>query len=188
VGTTDIWKCKCGKDRKKVRGWTNLLEHIQRHHAETFEEAKKPDGAAITHFFRKKDKNLFAWVEWIVTDLLPFSFCEKPTTRTFCRLESISTESLIQAMRKLQISVENRIRDLLPSLFDIMFDGWSSGGTHFLAVFAVYPDPKMTQGYNRALLSFAPLLDEQHLNADSHWDTVYGILDFYGKNFLNIAL
>ena len=182
----DVWKCKCGKERKKGRGWSNLLEHISRDHAETLEQAKLKDGAPI-NFFRKKDMKLFSWVEWIVKDLLPFSFCEKATTRKFSRLENVSIEGLMQSMQRLQVQVENKIRKILPSQFAIMFDGWSSGGTHFLAVFALYDDASHNDGYNRALLSFAPLADEEHMDADSHWDSIYEILTFYGKNFLNVS-
>ena len=87
-------------------------------------------------------------------------------------------------MQRLNALVKMKIKNMLPSQFAIMFDGWSSGGTHFLAVFAVFPDAESERGYNRVLLSFAPLHDEEHLDANSHWDSVYEILAFFGKNFL----
>jgi hypothetical protein len=37
------------------------------------------------------------------------------------------------------------------------------------------------------MLSFAPLQDEEHLDADSHMNTILEILQFYGKDYLNIA-
>jgi hypothetical protein len=43
-------------------------------------------------FFAKKDTHLFSWVEWIVKDLLPFSFCKKPTTWKFSLLDAILVE------------------------------------------------------------------------------------------------
>jgi hypothetical protein len=69
---------------------------------------------------------------------------------------------------------------ILPLQFAVMFDGWSSNGMHYLAVFAVWPDDTQERGYNRALLSFAPLDDEERLDANSHWDSVYEILTCRG--------
>ena len=187
VEQADVWVCRCGKSRKKGNGWSNLMEHIIRHHNDHLEQVKASDTIQISHFFRKRDRNVFSWVEWIVMDLLPWSFCEKDTTRKYSRLEKISIDCLLQTMRRLQVVVEQKIRDLLPSQFAIMFDGWSSGGTHFLAVFAVFPDDTNDRGYNRVLLSFAPLEDEEHLDANSHWDSVYEVLKMYGKNFMNVS-
>ncbi len=63
----------------------------------------------------------------------------------------------------------------------------ASGSTHFLAVFACFPRSDAKDGYERALLSFAPLLDEEHLNADSHNQSIYKILQFYEKDYSNVA-
>jgi hypothetical protein len=73
-GADDIWTCQCNKKRKKGRGWANLMDHIQRDHPDSLEKARKIDCGPIEQFFSKKDTNLFNWVEWIVTDLLPFTF------------------------------------------------------------------------------------------------------------------
>jgi hypothetical protein len=183
----DKWKCRCGKNRAKGRGWSNLMDHLTRAHSDTLGDAKKKETGPIVHFFPKKNTNLFGWVQWIVSDLLPFSFCERPMTRKFTRLSPISTESLLQAMNDLTTKVENKIRKRLPSVFAVMFDGWSSGGTHYLSVFAVWPDSKSSHGYSRALLSFTPLVDERDLSAQSHKDTLYDILRFYGKDYSNLA-
>jgi hypothetical protein len=75
-GDNDVWTCKCKKSRNKGKGWANLIDHIHREHADTLEAAKKKGSGPILHFFSKKDTNLFSWVDWIVKDLLPFSFCE----------------------------------------------------------------------------------------------------------------
>ena len=91
----------------------------------------------------------------------------------------------MQSMQRLQVQVENKIQKILPSHFSIMFDGWSSGGTHLLAVFALYDDASHKDIIER--LSFTPLADEEHMDADSHWDSIYEILTFYGKNFLNVS-
>jgi hypothetical protein len=163
------------------------MDHIQREHEDIMDEAKKKDGGPILQFFTKKDVNQFQWVEWVVKDLLPFSFCEKRTTRKFSRLQSISVESLMNAMSRLTVLVENKIRKLLPDIFSLTFDSWCSGGTHFLTVFALWRDPSEVNGYVRAMLSFCPLQDEERLDSDSHKESIYEILRFYGKEFSNVA-
>jgi hypothetical protein len=56
-----------------------------------------------------------------------------------------------------------------------------------LTVFALWPDPNEVNGYGRAMLSFAPLQDEERLDADSRKESIYEILWFYGKEFSNVA-
>jgi hypothetical protein len=68
-------------------------------------------------------------------------------------------------------------------VFALVFDGWSSHGTHFLTIFATWPDIQQASGYSQAILSFAPLSDEEHLDAQSNKDSMHGILQFYGKSF-----
>jgi hypothetical protein len=186
-GNADVWTCKCKKNRKKGRGWANLMDHIQREHADTLEATKKKGSGPILQFFAKKDTNLFSWVEWIVKDLLPFSFCKKPTTRKFSLLDAISVESLMKAMTQFTVIVEQKVKHCLPDIFSLAFDGWSSGGTHFMTVFAMWPDQTQEKGYSQAMLSFAPLQDEEHLDADSHKESILEILRFYGKDYSNVA-
>jgi hypothetical protein len=95
------------------------------------EAAKKKGSGPILQFFSKRNTNLFSWVEWIVKDLLPFHFCKKLTTQKFSRLEAISVESFMKAMMQLTVKVEQKVKSLLPDMFSLAFDGWSSGGTHF---------------------------------------------------------
>lgn len=180
------WKCKCGKERKKGRGWSNLMDHISRQHHDTLEEAKKKSGQ-ISHFFTKKDSNLFGWVDWIVSDLLPFSFCERPAARKYTRLSPIAVETLMSAINLLTVKVEEKIKKLLPDVFAVIFDGWSSGGSHYLSVFATWPDSNLSSGYSRALLAFTNLEDEENLGASSHKTTILEILRFYNKNYSNVA-
>ena len=105
----------------------------------------------------------------------------------YSRLNPISVESLTKAMLHMTVKVERLIRTRLSDMFALGFDGWSSGSTHFLGVFAVFPRRDAKDGYERALLSFAPFLDEEHLNADSHKQSIYEILRFYDKDYSNVA-
>jgi hypothetical protein len=45
----------------------------------------------------------------------------------------------------------------------------------------------MACGYYQAMLSFAPLSDEECLEAQCHKESIHGILKFYGKEYSNVA-
>jgi hypothetical protein len=181
------WKCRCGKTRKQGKGWNNLLDHITRDHGDTVEEAKSSANSTITTFFRKKETNVYNWIRWIAQDLLPFAFCENTNTRQFTKLEPISVKTLKLHMEQFARLVENKIRKMLPPQFAIVFDGWTDCSTHYLAIFAVFPDKAHEHGYNKALLSFYPLNDEESLNANSHHESIYSVLQQFGKDFSNIS-
>eukprot|EP00644_Phytophthora_capsici_P009861 jgi/Phyca11/119644/e_gw1.39.275.1 len=57
-----------------------------------------------------------------------------------------------------------------------MFDGWSSGTRHFVAVFVVYHG---SDGLCERLVGLAPMKDGQ--SADAHIEFIDAILDVYGK-------
>jgi hypothetical protein len=88
-----------------------LMDHIQREHSDSLEEACKKESGPILHFFCKKDTNLFHWVEWIVKDLLPFNFCEKALVRKHTQLQPISVEMLMKGLLKLTTCVEQKIKE-----------------------------------------------------------------------------
>jgi hypothetical protein len=180
------WVCSCGKVRKKGRGWANLLDHIHRDHPDSLEIAKKPN-VQVTNFLKKKESNMYSWISWIVEDLLPFSFCEKNNVRRYTNLESICSESLLQGMCRCTSNVEKKIRNILPDQFALGFDGWSDFSTHYLAVFAFFPDNCSELGYKKVLLSFSPLQDESKLTADSHHESIYQVLQLYGRDFSNVS-
>ena len=56
-----------------------------------------------------------------------------------------------------------------------------------MTVFAMWPDQTQEKGYSQAMLSFALLQDEEHLDADSHKESILEILRFYGKDYSNVA-
>ena len=145
------------------------------------------DQLPVTSFFRKKDTNMFSWLCWIIEDLLPFNFCEKQNARLFSKLLPVTAITLKESMGKLCFLVEEKIKTILPDMFALAFDGWTASSTHYLAVFAIVPDSKKPAGYEKALLSFAPLIHDEDLSADSHHETIYEILQTFGKNFSNIA-
>ena len=85
-------------------------------------------------------------------------------------------------MNKLTQLIETKIRSILPQQFTIVFDEWTDTSTHYLAIFAVFPDKEQKFGYNRALLSFFPVNNVEPLNANLHHETIYDVLQQFGKN------
>ena len=68
---------------------------------------------------------------------------------------------------RLTTAVEQKIEEILPDKFAIVFDGWTGGDAHYIALFATFPD-KPEKGYSKVLLAFTPFF----LNANSSlWGT-----------------
>jgi hypothetical protein len=93
----------------------------------------------------------------------------------------------MKMMNHLTASVEEKIAALLLDTFALVFDGWTVGQTHYLTVFATYPNNDTALGYNKVLLSFAPLTNEESLNADAHIAYFDYILELYDKDWSIIA-
>ncbi len=75
--------------------------------------------------------------------------------------------------------VEKRISALLPGKFALVFDGWSAGIDHYVAVFATYPSNN-AKGFQSILLAFSPFEDDESQSADSHitlWSLFWAYLE-----------
>ncbi|KAH9118961.1 hypothetical protein LEN26_011855 [Aphanomyces euteiches] len=90
-------------------------------------------------------------------------------------------------MEKLSDGVEKKISDLLSDKCAIVFDGWSLGSTHYVAVFVSFPSSDSI-GYQKYLLSFALTNEEDSLNAMSHKKYLEFVLDVFGKTLSNIVV
>ena len=115
------------------------------------------------------------------------SFVEKEQTRNHSKVSSISVDTFMKMMNLLTASVMEKIAALLPGTFGLVFDGWAVGQTHYLGVFATYPKDNTELGYNKVLLSFVPLTDEESFNADAHIAYFEYILELYDKDWSNVA-
>lgn len=70
--------------------------------------------------------------------------------------------------------MQEEVRINLSNYFGLIFDAWSEGGEHFVAVFASYAVDDRLQ---TPLLSFCPLLDSEDLTAESFRDLFAVIMD-----------
>ena len=179
----DIYKCLCGAKRKQniKNGYHNLISHLQNHHSDYEKAVSFGKQSTMNEFAStsKKTSNIYGWLEWTIMESREFSFCEKDLVRKYTKLEPLSRASLMKYMNMVTVKVENEITKDLPTKFGLIIDGWSSGTTHYLAVFACYPS-------NSPLLAFSPLLNEEDLNAESHVEFIETILTLYNSDLSRI--
>lgn len=90
-------------------------------------------------------------------------------------------------MNRLMKTLETKIKLTLPTMFAVMFDGWSAVSTYYLAVFTVWSCSQSFHRCIKALLVFTTLQDESYLRGALHEDTLFAVLKFYEKDFANVA-
>ena len=168
------------QDTKK--GYTYLVTHMQKEHPGWEDSMKVKDDT--NPFFHKKGNNVFNWLSWIIEDNLPFSFCERPNTKKFSKLDPISVDTLMKYIKLTTERVEKKVADGLPNQFGIIIDGWKEGSTHYIAVFASYTDNGGRGNY--PLLAIAPPFDETNYTAENHKAFIGDVLELYGKSLQNL--
>lgn len=133
--------CFISRSQAKGTGRTNLMNHLTTTHP-TYQSimAEKKDPSSLKQYFTPKSSNIYGWLDWIITNGLPFSSVSDPLFRKYSNLESISVETYMKYMALLTISVEDEIRNILPDVFSLIFDGWTLDGTstHFIALYASF--------------------------------------------------
>jgi hypothetical protein len=147
---------------------------------------KESESPYMLSFYSPKAKTLFGWLDWIISEGLPFCTVEKPLTRKYSSLSPISLETFQKYKNLLTIELEKKIATILPERFVLIFDGWSLEGasTHYIALFAQWMSPEKT--IERALLAFSPLLDENDMTATSHKEFIVSHLEVYEKTLDNV--
>lgn len=186
------WTCFCGARRvQNGTGYSNLVSHVQNAHGDylhALEVGTVPETREGTSTFcwSSKTKQLFAWLDLIVMGLLPFSFCDKPCITRNMREPSIAVNTLKKYMIALTTLVESKISDILPDKFAVVLDGWSAGDTHYIAIFATFPQ-RPGPGFRRFLLAFSPMGDETRLDAAEHKTLLDFVLSVFGKTCANVV-
>ncbi|OWZ10048.1 LOW QUALITY PROTEIN: hypothetical protein PHMEG_00017162 [Phytophthora megakarya] len=83
---------------------------------------------------------MFHWVDWIVMDCLPLTFCERELVRRNAKPPRVCVKTCIST----EAVVKDHIIKVLPRRYEIVLDGWTSGGRHYIAILAVFNDPEST--------------------------------------------
>ena len=137
------------------------------------------------YFTTNKSKNLYGWVDLVVNGFLPFNTVEQNLYRKHIRHQPVSLETFMKYMNELAVHVEKKISHLLPKRMALIFDGWSTGSTHYLAVFASL-STENENGYSNRLLTLSPMGNECSLSAQKHYDFLNHILGLYSNSWSNV--
>lgn len=189
------WDCKFCSDlagktlktlkQKKGTGWSNLFNHIKTDHSDYSDIMKNQAASAFT--IPKKVHDLYGWIKFIVKTNQPFSIIDDDEARIAISYDNVCSNTLKKYMDLLCRKVEDSLRKDLPERFGIIFDGWSEGSDHYIALFACYESENVTK---TPLLAFQPIPDydaeiegsEYRLNAEAHQEFINSTLAYYGRN------
>ncbi len=103
---TGHWTCnKCGKDKLKSGGWTNLLNHARSCVGPSFESDFERlhhlsgKNSAITSFVirvNETEREMYKWIEWVIMKNQPLSIVDDPLTREGMRYRPVTSKLLRQ--------------------------------------------------------------------------------------------
>jgi hypothetical protein len=145
--------CNCSRTKpEKNQGYSNLIKHLTAQHRDygTIYAREKNEAAGkvggIMKYLKKqasaKAENIWAWIDWVVGDNLPFEFVESPRARANSKLEAIRINSLKKYMKALMLKVEGKLEELLKAhkTFGLITDGWTIDSDHYMTLFATFVD------------------------------------------------
>ncbi|RHZ01858.1 hypothetical protein DYB31_008467, partial [Aphanomyces astaci] len=112
--------------------------------------------------FSRSVRNVYGWLTWITSSLLPFNFCENEMARRYSNLGPISNKTLMKWMHQMCRWLEAKLKKTPSESFACVFDAWTCGSTHYVAVFASFPSDSL-RGYEKVLLALSPINDEDSL-------------------------
>lgn len=135
--------------RSQHENFEEIIQIYQRDH--THGCPQQSDSSKPTHlqvslhaFIPEKVIWVYSWINWIVTDLLPFALCEKNRVRNYSKLKSISRKTVMKYMDKIVLKVEDRECKTIPNILALIFDGWTCGDTHYVALLHHLVAPVLT--------------------------------------------
>uniref|UniRef100_H3GLP2 BED-type domain-containing protein n=1 Tax=Phytophthora ramorum TaxID=164328 RepID=H3GLP2_PHYRM len=160
----DHFSCKqCGKVRKQTAGtgYSNLISHLAAKHpgyAETYDASQRTHGQSLeAHgFVDQRTMEIFKWMEWIVV-----------------RNHALNIDTVHHVAGKVGVRIAVDINDQ----FGLMFDGWTSGTMHFVAIYGVFvQDGTLRQ----VMLAISPA--EYGQSAEAHLEMIDAVLELYNKD------
>ena len=140
------------------------------------------DVPSVDFSITKQARNIYVWLEIVVMASQPFNFVEDQIFNKYLKLEPVSRPTLMKYLQLVTKKVETEIQCILPEKFGLFVDGWtaSGSGTHYLAIFAVYPrSGKTIPGTIR--LAFSPLLDDTDFSPACQRDSIEYTLGVFKK-------
>jgi hypothetical protein len=177
-GYLECTLCACAR-KKPESGYTNLIGHLDGEHGDIYKslyctEKANAGSLGITKYFKrhasKKAVDIWKWIDWIVSDNLPFSFVESERAREHAQMDPINVDTLKKYMRLLMKKVQGSISKILKQIktFGLITDGWTIDVEHFLGIFATYveTDKSSKETVWEILLSCSV---QEDIDQDTEW-------------------
>jgi hypothetical protein len=108
---------------------------------------------------------MFQWIKLIVMKNLLVRFIDCPYIRNMSKLRPVPVKTLQQHVFALSKLMKEKVKAKLPSKFVVVFDGWTEGTEHFIAISASYTVIDSTTGKEvpvQVMLSMQPLRLQWH--------------------------
>lgn len=185
--------CKSKQKQQQKSGYTNLQNHLRTCIGPNFQDiyldlvkSSKNKGRLESHgFISRRQIEVFNILNWIIMRNLPISEVDDKDTRSILNTKPISSKTLRKYILALTPHVEKVISEELPDKFGLVFDGWTSGSTHYVAIFATYTKNGI---HEEPLLAMAPLVNEEQLGAEQHIEFMNATLHLYSKSMNNVVV
>ncbi|KAL0229073.1 hypothetical protein GEMRC1_013693 [Eukaryota sp. GEM-RC1] len=90
-------------------------------------------------FIPCKTKRYCSWLDWVVSEGLPFSVVEFEVTRCYTNLQPICFNTFVDLFDCLKEHMYHQLESLLGSCFALIINAWKSLSTklHYLGIFAM---------------------------------------------------
>ncbi|KAE9339410.1 hypothetical protein PF008_g11585 [Phytophthora fragariae] len=114
---------------------------------------------------------------------MPLSEVDNELTRDMSKWKAVSSRVLLNNMHHVAKKIGKNLEEILGVCFGVMYDGWSHGCMHYVAVYGVFVE----NGEVRVQLLAVSPLEEGSQDADAHIKLFDGVLDVYNKKLDMVA-
>lgn len=183
-------KCKGNKPTSAQNGFSNCYRHLERCIGHDFVEQYMKTLVAgkcqqsIQQYINADVVQRFAWIKYIVLTNKPLTDADNPLIRDFGKAHgTVSSKTLRKNILSLYEVLQNTIEKKLPDHFALVFDGWTSGTTHFTAIIACFiAGPPEKEEFQEIILAIRPFFDERYLDSNQVVDLLTRTVRSYGKD------
>lgn len=199
-GDSGNYKCNlCLERRKSMKGYTNLLSHLQAKHSKKsisverpfetiyaeYVSALKETGIEPDLHFTKKQLVASKWMGAVVNNNFPLSFVQNEDVRKLAPpTETICIATLKKSMSVAMTEMRENIKKELPNVFAVALDEWSHHSAKYIAIFAFYT---LNGATREVLLAFAHLDEIPSFGTERIKKQIKEVLSIYGKNMDNVC-
>ena len=168
----------------------NIAQSGRQYHR-AHEQLAESDGKprAFNPIILARAKQLCSWMELVIFCNLPLSICENKYYHKYSKFPGMSRKTL----RKYIIKFADIVGLIIKSVIgpgNCFADGWSCGSIHYLGIMHSWPcrKPNGEFGKKKALLSLAPFVTEDSLDAHTQALSIDATYELYGsiKNLVKV--